>query len=711
MSSEGTRSIVGSEVMPLDYGSMDSESSPSPSSSEKTVEGVRGDEVIEVGEGEVVEVGGNEVVGVGGDSIPITVVEVEGRGERDYDVNAEIVEEVQQYRYELRTRDSLGHLVENYEISSRVLVRPAGVEERACSAPQDHWMPIYSHYLIAGLRFPIPELLVGLLLDYKIGLTQLVPNAMRGGSRRDKGWYYFTPRVANRESRSLFTTGSSSIKGWKEKFFLWMIRSGGGGMPRSEEVGEEGGDLLNIMDLTSAQCIEAIELYGPSALSEAEMDQFLNTAGGAVIPKKPRKKSKTSTKQVDEGRARKEVVATTSAETEEEPSPVELDPELRQLEEGAEVRALGKGKGPIPQLGPQSSLFEAKNMTGARWFINNTFPEVDRRNAREEALRYGGASVVKHVLESASWVNGLAREFRESLKERSLLQRQCDQLQKEKEELEKKNKELQESLNEVVPTVKLLEQESEREALAQELKLTKEAFLELKQNVQTLVHNGMKEHISNFISSSSFDNIVNLYWLPTAIIAFMDCRKKVKAEYPEVDITKITFGEQEEGVEEDGESMSVDFRPQIKLRWEDDANGRAVFPPQFDFEFVAVEEEGAEVEEDEMEAGVEGAEVDESQPVPEVEIHPVPSDDEQPPLPDEVLEDIGIRMWHLGHRRRQCNCTKPEVLPQSALALRNDLQSPEVELGVDTLMLKGAVAKYYFPSSFIVNHASISSIY
>ncbi|GKV02684.1 hypothetical protein SLEP1_g15082 [Rubroshorea leprosula] len=145
----------------------------------------------------------------------------------------------------------------------------------------------------------------------------------------------------------------------------------------------------------------------------------------------------------------------------------------------------------------------------------------------------------------------------------------------------------------------------------------------------------MKEHIGNFISSSSFDNIVNLYRLPTAIIAFTDCRKKVKAEYPEVDITKITFGEQEEGVEEDGESISADFRPQIKLRWEDDANGRAVFPPQLDFKFVAVEDEGAEVEGDEMEARVEEAEVGESQPAPEVEIHPVPSDDEQPPLPDE----------------------------------------------------------------------------
>ncbi|GKV00547.1 hypothetical protein SLEP1_g13218 [Rubroshorea leprosula] len=654
MPSEGSESVVGSEVMPLDYGSMDAESSPSPTSSEKTVEGVGGDEVVEVGEREVVEVGRNEMVGVRVDSIPITVVEVEGRGERNYDVNAKIVEEVKQYRSELRTRDSLGHLVENYEISSRVLVRPAGVEERACPAPRDHWMPVYSHYLIAGLRFPLPELLVGLLLDYNIGLTQLVPNAIRGGSRRDKGWYYFTPRVASKGKWGKGDAAVRELASWKAK--------------RANQ--------------NSVQCIEAAELYGLSALSEAEMDQFLNTAGGAAIPKKPRKKSKTSTKQVDEGRTRKEVMLAASAETEEkvpqlkrkgweerralqkkqrvveeetrnevpvfvpQPSPVELDPELRQLEKGVEVRAPGKGKGPIPPLGPQSSLFEAKNITRARWFINNTFPEVDQSNAREEGLSFD--------LQSASWVNGLAQEFRESLKDRALLQRQRDQLQKEKEELEKKNKELQESLNEVVPTVSQLEQEraslstkltfeeskrriaeSECEAQAQEMKLMTEAFKELKENMRKLVHNGMKEHISNFISSSSFDSIVNLYRLPTAIIAFTDCRKKVKAEYPEVDVTKITFGEQEGGVEEDGESMSADFRPQIKLRWEDDADGLAVFPPQFDFEFVAVEEGGAEAEEDEMEARVEGTEVGEVQPVPEVEIHPVPFDDEQPPLPDE----------------------------------------------------------------------------
>ncbi|GKV51177.1 hypothetical protein SLEP1_g57848 [Rubroshorea leprosula] len=38
-----------------------------------------------------------------------------------------------------------------------------------------------------------------------------------------------------------------------------------------------------------------------------------------------------------------------------------------------------------------------------------------------------------------------------------------------------------------------------------------------------------------------------------------------------------------------------------------------------------------------------------------------------------------------------CNCTKSEVLLQSALALRDDLQSSEVELGVDTPMLKSAI--------------------
>ncbi|GKV13384.1 hypothetical protein SLEP1_g24394 [Rubroshorea leprosula] len=359
------------------------------------------------------------------------------------------------------------------------------------------------------------------------------------------------------------------------------------------------------MDLTSAECIEAAKLYRPSALSEAEMNKFLGAAGGTAIPKKPRKKSRTLTKQVDEGGVGKEVVLVEEEESrlelkrksreergalqkkkkvveEEErgievpqfiprPPPIELDPELRESEEGAEVRAPGKGKGLVPPLSFQSSLFEVKNMMGARRFINSTFPEVDKRHARDKALRYCAASVVKHVLE----------EFMDSVKEHSLLQRQCDQLQKENEELEKKNKELQEALDE-----------------AKEITLMNDAFMELKENVQMLVHNGMKEHINNFISSNSFDNI-------------------------------ITFGEQEERVEENGESMLADFRPQIKLRWDHDVDGRTVFPPKFDFKFLAVEEEGAEVEEDEVEARVEGAEQPTQPPLP-AEYEPV-----EPPPPTE----------------------------------------------------------------------------
>ncbi|GKU99755.1 hypothetical protein SLEP1_g12553 [Rubroshorea leprosula] len=568
MSSKETVSVVGSEVMPLEYGGMDLESSPS--SLERTVEGV----------------GGGEVVGVGGDSVPITVVEVEGRRERCYDVDADIVEEVKQYESELGTRDSLGYLVESYEISSGVLIRPAGVKKRACSAPWDHWMSVYAYYFAVGLRFPILELL-----------------------------------KAKRANQNKFSLNEDE----------------------EEEVGKlvrEGGDLVNISYLTSAECIEAVELYGSSALSKAEMDKFLNAAGGVAIPKKPRKKSKTSTKQVDEEGVGREVVPNTSAEVEEEVPRLELKrkgkEEGRALQKKKKVVEEEKRGSEVPQFVPQPPLVEldpklreseegaeAKNMTGARRFINSTFPEVDKCHAWDEALRYCGASVVKHVLE-------------------------------EKEELEKKNKEMQEVLDEVVPVVKRLEQEraslstklvfeeskrkiseSEREAQEKEIRLMKEAYMELKKNVQLLVHNGIEEHIINFVNSSLFDSIVNLYRLPTAILAFIDCRKKLKAEYPEVDITKITFGEQEEGVEENGESMSVDFRPQIKLRWDHDADRRTIFPPIFDFEFVAVKEEGGEVEEDEMGARVEGTEVEESHPPHPVEIHPVPSDDEQPPLLDE----------------------------------------------------------------------------
>ncbi|GLT26646.1 hypothetical protein SLA2020_016980 [Shorea laevis] len=44
----------------------------------------------------------------------------------------------------------------------------------------------------------------------------------------------------------------------------------------------------------------------------------------------------------------------------------------------------------------------------------------------------------------------------------------------------------------------------------------------------------------------------------------------------------------------------------------------------------------------------------------------------------------------------KCNCTKPEVLLQATSVLRIDLQSPEVELGVDTPMLKSVIIRATF---------------
>ncbi|GKV04528.1 hypothetical protein SLEP1_g16681 [Rubroshorea leprosula] len=183
MSSEKARSVVGSEVMPLEYGSMDTESSPSPTNG-------------------------------------------------CYDPDLEIVSEVRGYVSELGSRSSLRGLVGNCNLPHHVLIRPAGVNERACSAPRDHWMPIYLHYLIAGLRFPIPELLVELLLDYSIGITQLTPNAMRAviGGRRDGTTSALGRPVKGIGLYSLLDRHPS--KGGKKNSSLWTTPSGVGGMPK-----------------------------------------------------------------------------------------------------------------------------------------------------------------------------------------------------------------------------------------------------------------------------------------------------------------------------------------------------------------------------------------------------------------------------------------------------------------------------------------------
>ncbi|GKV06286.1 hypothetical protein SLEP1_g18185 [Rubroshorea leprosula] len=616
MSLEEARSVVGSEVMPLDYGSMDSESSSSPTSSERTVEEGRGLRVVEAEE----------------DWIPSNILEAGNRVDGCYDLDLDIVSEVRGYVSELGNRESLRGLVGNCNLPHHVLIRPAGVNERACSAPRDHWMPLYVHNLIAGLRFPIPELLVGLLLDYSIGITQLTPNAIRAGGRGEKGWYYFGPRLSSKGNRSLFSAGPSSIKGWKEKFFFvddteWSRRDAEveqlsawkakktkqnnyklneNEVEEVEKLVREDGDVVDILYLTSPEAIEAVELCGPSSLSEVEMDEFVNAAGGLHIPKKPRKKSKTST-AAEKGVAERGRLSSTFAQAVERkkrrvaepetkgdevvefvprPFPPESNPEDKEREE-VEVRSLGGGREHIPPHTYQKSLFEATNTTGEKHFLNSSLPEVDRRQAKDEVMSHVGYTVVRHALESASWTNALAQEYAESVRDRASLLRQCEQLQKEKDELqkgkgewEKEKREMQRRLDEVLPSVievqnkndvlsmKLVLKERKRKICEEKLEAQdkyidnmRKGAAELKKNVNLLVHNEMEEHIGNFLNSSTFEDILKLYRLPTAIVAFTDCRKKVKAQYPEVDVTTVTFGEQEEGVEEDGESLCADFRP------------------------------------------------------------------------------------------------------------------------------------------------------
>lgn len=131
----------------------------------------------------------------------------------------------------------------------------------------------------------------------------------------------------------------------------------------------------------------------------------------------------------------------------------------------------------------------------------------------------------------------------------------------------------------------------------------------LRKDAKLRVHTAMEEHIGNFLRSGTFKDIMNLYRLPTTILAFIECRKKVKAQYPKVDVTAITFGDQERGVEENGESSTADFYPNITLKWDRDSGGRTIFPPKFEFSFVAMDEEDVEKAEGDGD-GAEVAEVE-----------------------------------------------------------------------------------------------------
>ncbi|GKU98670.1 hypothetical protein SLEP1_g11643 [Rubroshorea leprosula] len=378
-------------------------------------------------------------------------------------MEAYIMSKVMGYKTEWLSRESLIHIVEMYDLPSQVLIRPAGVEERACSAPRDHWM----------------------LMFYTTS------HKCNKGSDRDE----------------------------EEEI---------------EKLMKEGDDVVDIMYLTSLDVVEVAELYEESSLSEVEIDKFLSTVGGLAIPKKPQKKSKiyaaTATRLVQKRMRLKEHKGRGDEMVEfvPHPSPIELDLELRE-------------------------------------------------------------------------------EFFETLKERGTLAKENEDLGKKKEEVEKDLAEamlelmqLQEENDSLKMKLAIEEKrkicEEKIEAQEKEIKKMKEVGAELKKNVDLLVHSSMKDHIVEFLKSNTFNNIVNLYHLPMAILAFIDCRKKVKAQM-------------------------ADFCPKVKLKWDHDNEGRIIFPSNFDFEFVAIEE-GAEVGVAEVGENVseeEGNQEEVNQPTPPIE--------------------------------------------------------------------------------------------
>ncbi|GKV49675.1 hypothetical protein SLEP1_g56413 [Rubroshorea leprosula] len=345
--------------------------------------------------------------------VPSNILEREDGREPCFNLEEEVVSEVAGYETTLENRGSLAHLVENYGVPGRVLVRPAGSRERACSAPGDHWMPLYSHYLAAGLRFPLPDLLVWLLLEYGLGLTQLTPNAVR-----QKGWYYFTGRVANKQRRVLFSAGPSSIKGWKDKFFF--------------------ADNTEWDKTDAERMLDATEIYGPSS-QKGEMNKFLDAAGGAGIPKKGRGKR-------GEVRRRGEEISMPQAEvgnlaisqpghvggevTVAEEGPIVA--KRRRLERLEAVEEVEEEQGYIrAQI---TSFYDSEMRSTAKRFINTYFPEVDRQRAKDEVAARGSVGVVCQTLEAVNLVNVLANEHHKSLKERN-------QMRKDNAELVRKNKE------------------------------------------------------------------------------------------------------------------------------------------------------------------------------------------------------------------------------------------------------------------------------
>ncbi|GKU99032.1 hypothetical protein SLEP1_g11946 [Rubroshorea leprosula] len=479
-----------------------------------------------------------------------------------------------------------------------------------------------------------------------------------GGSGKEKWWFYFTPRVARGRSRNLFTAGPSSVKGWKEKFFFvddteW--RRGDG----------------EVEELSSPEVVESFGIYGRSSLSQEEMNR-LRVRGRLVrLPEKrphPGGGSRAEVGPSSEPRrgATEEVVAWKRPRVEEvqplqiealvefvpRPPPVQIYPALREVE----AVAIGMGKSFVPYPRQVASFYDS-GRTVTKHFIGSHFPEVDLQRAKDEVAANGGSGTV-------NLVNAMAVEFFNCLQERIALVKKNEELGRQKEETKKNFGELTWGLEkvreELANSRRVAELEEQKRKKCEEALARRDSELaEVKKAAELAVHNSVEEHVSNFVKSATFAEVVDLYRLPTLVMAFVDCHKKVKVQNPEVDVTSITFGPEEARVEENRDSKTAKFHPEVKLTWELDEARKTILPLTLDFEFVTVDEEEADV-------------------APRTEVA------------DNIrnIEPLAKAFSSGSHRWRQCSCKELGGTPDLKSSLRLSCKAPRLVFGVDTSMLR-----------------------
>ncbi|GKV35913.1 hypothetical protein SLEP1_g44115 [Rubroshorea leprosula] len=482
--------------------------------------------------------------------VPQNILEREDEREECFNPEEKIVSEVIGYETSLQNRSGLAHLVENYGLLGHVLVRPTRTRERGCSTPGDYWMPMYSHYMTTRLWFPIPELLVWVLMEWDKMDAELENLSQWKAKRVNPNEYSLTPR----ELEDVKTL----------------------------EKGDEG--ILDVMEYMSQRMLDAVLISVLTLFYFAEeMNKFLEATGGIGICKKGKGKRAEVGRQGEVSSASQPEVQTLVVS-----QPNNVGDEVTIAKEGpvgtstttVKVTAELKEQG---YIGLQTtSFYDSRMRSIGKKFINAYFPKVDRQCARDKVAVKGSVGVVRQALK-------LRKENVELIKKNEEAELEVAKLRSEMEELRKENATLKRNSELSHEKWKIWEDELKKKEKELDEVIRAVAELELK------VHNSVEEHVAEFLKSNTFEDIIKLYQLPTTIVAFSDCQKKVKLQYPDVDVMKITFRDQEGEVEEDGESSTVDFCPEVMLKWDRDNRGRTFFPSNFILEFVRWMTKGAKV--------------------------------------------------------------------------------------------------------------------